>query len=145
VVISRGEVHFGRLDATLGSELQKTRPCVVVSPDELNAHLRTVILSGSTIHMGATRGLSGWTFAGPLSYFVMNVSVELEPDVALVLFELLASRDDLPEQLRLEAPERHALWALEAALEKRLVAPLAPDYRSQLLAARRSIVERLGA
>jgi hypothetical protein len=74
----------------------------------------------------------------------MNVSVELEPDVALVIFELLASRANLPEQLKLEAPERNALWALEAALEKRLSAPLAPDYRSQLVAARKSVVERLG-
>jgi hypothetical protein len=75
----------------------------------------------------------------------MNVSVELDPDVALVLFELLASRVELSERLKLEAPERNALWALEVALEKQLTAPLAPDYKSQLIAARKSIVERLGA
>ncbi len=43
--MSRGEVHLVRLDPTLGSEIQKTRPCVIVSPDELNAHLRTVIVA----------------------------------------------------------------------------------------------------
>ena len=75
----------------------------------------------------------------------MNVSVELEPDVALVLFELLASRKDLAEQLRLEAPERNSLWALEAALEIKLVAPFASDYAAQLSAARLAVVERLGA
>lgn len=48
MVISRGEVHLVRLDPTLGSEIQKTRPCVVVSPDELNAHLRTVIVAPMT-------------------------------------------------------------------------------------------------
>jgi mRNA interferase MazF len=37
----RGEVHLVRLDPTLGSEIRKTRPCLVVSPDELNQHLRT--------------------------------------------------------------------------------------------------------
>jgi mRNA interferase MazF len=37
-----------RLDPTLGSEVQKTRPCVIVSPDELNAHLRTVIVAPMT-------------------------------------------------------------------------------------------------
>lgn len=47
-MISRGEVHLVRLDPTLGSEMQKTRPCVVVSPDELNAHLRTVIVAPMT-------------------------------------------------------------------------------------------------
>lgn len=44
--MSRGEVHLVRLDPTLGSEIQKTRrPCVIVSPDELNEHLRTVIVA----------------------------------------------------------------------------------------------------
>ena len=48
VVTVRGEVHLVRLDPTLGSEIQKTRPCVIVSPDELNAHLRTVIVAPMT-------------------------------------------------------------------------------------------------
>jgi mRNA interferase MazF len=46
--MGRGEVHLVRLDPTLGSELQKTRPCVIVSPDELNTHLRTVIVAPMT-------------------------------------------------------------------------------------------------
>ena len=74
----------------------------------------------------------------------MSVSVELEPDVALVLLELLASRKTLAEQLALEAPERNSLWALEAALEKQLAAPFQPDYAAQLSAARASVVARLG-
>jgi hypothetical protein len=74
----------------------------------------------------------------------MNVSVELDPDVALVLFEMLASRKDLAEQLKLDSPERNSLWALEAALEKQLLAPLQADYDAQLSAARQSVVARLG-
>jgi mRNA interferase MazF len=46
--ISRGHVVLVRLDPTLGSEIKKTRPCVVVSPDELNEHLRTVIVAPMT-------------------------------------------------------------------------------------------------
>ena len=46
--ISRGNVYLVRLDPTLGSEIKKTRPCVVVSPDELNEHLRTVIVAPMT-------------------------------------------------------------------------------------------------
>src|SRR5215212_1258129 len=46
--ISRGQVYLVRLDPTLGSEIKKTRPCVVVSPDELNEHLRTVIVAPMT-------------------------------------------------------------------------------------------------
>jgi len=36
------------LDPTLGSEIRKTRPCLVVSPDELNDHLRTAIVAPMT-------------------------------------------------------------------------------------------------
>jgi mRNA interferase MazF len=46
--VRRGEVYLVRLNPTEGSEIQKTRPCVVVSPDELNAHLRTFIVAPMT-------------------------------------------------------------------------------------------------
>jgi mRNA interferase MazF len=46
--ITRGQVYLVRLDPTQGSEIKKTRPCVVVSPDELNEHLRTVIVAPMT-------------------------------------------------------------------------------------------------
>ena len=42
--LARGEVHLVRLDPTLGSEIKKTRPCLIVSPDELNHYLRTASL-----------------------------------------------------------------------------------------------------
>lgn len=44
----RGAVFLVELDPTRGSEIQKTRPCVVVSPDELNKHLRTVVIAPLT-------------------------------------------------------------------------------------------------
>jgi mRNA interferase MazF len=46
--IVRGQVFLVRLDPTLGSEIKKTRPCVVVSPDELNEHLHTVFVAPMT-------------------------------------------------------------------------------------------------
>jgi mRNA interferase MazF len=46
--MSRGEVHLVRLDPTLASEIQKTRPCLIVSPNELNVHLRTVVIAPLT-------------------------------------------------------------------------------------------------
>lgn len=45
---SRGEVFLVELDPARGSEIRKTRPCVIVSPDELNHHLRTVIVAPMT-------------------------------------------------------------------------------------------------
>jgi mRNA interferase MazF len=46
--VRRGEVFLVSLSPTRGSEIRKTRPCVVVSPDELNAHLRTLIVAPLT-------------------------------------------------------------------------------------------------
>jgi mRNA interferase MazF len=43
-----GEIWLAQLDPTLGSEIRKTRPCVVISPDEMNAHLRTVVVAPMT-------------------------------------------------------------------------------------------------
>ena len=48
-MVKRGEVWLCALDPTVGSEIQKTRPCVVVSPDELNDRLRTVIVAPMTM------------------------------------------------------------------------------------------------
>ena len=45
---ARGEVHLVRLDPTMGREIRKMRPCLVVSPDELNQYLRTVIVAPMT-------------------------------------------------------------------------------------------------
>ena len=44
----RGEVFLVSLDPTRGREIRKTRPCVVVSPDELNEHLQTVLVAPMT-------------------------------------------------------------------------------------------------
>lgn len=47
-VPSRGEVYLVDLDPTRGSEIRKTRPCLIVSPDELNQYLRTTIVAPMT-------------------------------------------------------------------------------------------------
>ena len=44
----RGDVYLISLDPTRGKEIKKTRPCVVVSPDELNRHLATFIVAPMT-------------------------------------------------------------------------------------------------
>lgn len=46
--MKRGEIWLAALDPTVGSEIQKTRPCLVVSPNEMNAHLRTAIVAPMT-------------------------------------------------------------------------------------------------
>lgn len=44
----RGDIWLAALDPTVGSEIQKTRPCLVVSPPEMNQHLRTFIVAPMT-------------------------------------------------------------------------------------------------
>lgn len=53
--MNRGEVWLCRLDPTVGSEIRKTRPCVIVSPDDLNRRLRTVLVAPLTSGSHATR------------------------------------------------------------------------------------------
>ena len=48
MVINRFDVYLTNLDPTVGSEIQKTRPCLVISPDEMNRHIRTVIVAPVT-------------------------------------------------------------------------------------------------
>jgi mRNA interferase MazF len=48
MVVKRFEVYLVNLDPTLGSEIQKTRPCLIVSPDEMNHHISTVIVAPMT-------------------------------------------------------------------------------------------------
>ena len=48
VVVRRFEVFLVALDPTIGGEIKKTRPCLVVSPDEMNRHIRTVIVAPMT-------------------------------------------------------------------------------------------------
>ena len=44
----RGEIWLVSLDPTIGSEIQKTRPCVVISPPEINDHLRVILVAPLT-------------------------------------------------------------------------------------------------
>jgi mRNA interferase MazF len=46
--VTRGEIWLVNLDPTVGSEIRKTRPCVVVSPSEMHDHLRTVLVAPMT-------------------------------------------------------------------------------------------------
>lgn len=48
MVVKRFEVYLVNLDPTIGSEIKKTRPCLIVSPDEMNRHIATVIVAPMT-------------------------------------------------------------------------------------------------
>jgi mRNA interferase MazF len=48
MVVQRFEVYLVNLDPTIGSEIQKTRPCLIISPDEMNRAIATVIVAPMT-------------------------------------------------------------------------------------------------
>ncbi|MFZ1843406.1 MAG: type II toxin-antitoxin system PemK/MazF family toxin [Nitrospira sp.] len=48
MVVSRFDVFLVRLDPTQGREIRKTRPCLIISPDEMNQHIDTVIIAPMT-------------------------------------------------------------------------------------------------
>jgi len=48
MVIKRFEIYLINLDPTIGSEIRKTRPCLIVSPDEINNNLNTLIIAPLT-------------------------------------------------------------------------------------------------
>ncbi len=58
------EVWLVSLDPTAGAEIQKTRPCLVVSPNEMNEHLRTVIIAPMTTTQRAYPTRVAVTFQG---------------------------------------------------------------------------------
>jgi mRNA interferase MazF len=68
----RGDVLLVRLDPTLGSEIRKSRPCVVVSPDELNDHLRTAIVAPMTTKGRAYPWRIQCRFQGKTGYVVLD-------------------------------------------------------------------------
>ena len=47
-MVKRFEVYLANLNPTIGVEIQKTRPCLIVSPNEMNRHLQTVIIAPMT-------------------------------------------------------------------------------------------------
>jgi mRNA interferase MazF len=77
-VVERGDIWLAVLDPTIGSEIQKTRPCLVVSPPELHDHLPTVIIAPMT------------TGSRPASY---RIPIEFESKQGLVLLDQIRTLD----------------------------------------------------
>ena len=67
-----GDIWLAQLDPTVGSGIQKTRPCVVVSPAEMNAHLRTVIVAPMTTGSRPAAFRVAVTFQGKQGLIVLD-------------------------------------------------------------------------
>ena len=70
--MKRGEIWLVNLDPTVGTQIKKTRPCVVVSPPELNQHLRTVMVAPMTSKGFAAPFRVPVTHAGTKGWIVLD-------------------------------------------------------------------------
>jgi mRNA interferase MazF len=72
LVIRQSDVFLIRLDPTQGSEISKTRPCMVVSPDVMNRHLQTIIVAPMTTKDHAYPTRIPCTFQSKHGYVVLD-------------------------------------------------------------------------
>lgn len=70
--VKRFDVYLTELDPTVGHEIQKTRPCLVISPDEMNRNIRTVIIAPMTTRSRAYPTRIACTFNKRQAYIVLD-------------------------------------------------------------------------
>jgi len=99
--IRRGDVWLIALDPVLGSEIRKTRPCVIVSPPEIHEHLRTVMVAPMT------------TGSRPAPF---RVAVQFGGKSGLILLDQVRALDKVLLVRRLGALSRGTFAAVLAVL-----------------------------
>jgi mRNA interferase MazF len=102
VSVLRGEVWLVVIDPTVGSEIQKTRPCVIISPPEIHDHLRILLAAPMT------------TASRPLPF---RVPVRFEDKEGLILLDQIRALDKRRLVRRLGAIDRRTLRATLSRLQ----------------------------
>lgn len=97
-----GEIWLAQLDPTNGSGIQKTRPCVVISPNEMNDHLRTIIVAPMT------------TGSRPAGF---RIPVTFQGKAGLIVLDQLRALDRLRLVKRLGALRPSTLAATQRTLQ----------------------------
>jgi mRNA interferase MazF len=106
MVVKRFDVYLVNLDPTTGVEIQKTRPCLVISPDEMNAYIQTVIVAPMTTKARNYPSRVSCRFEGKDAHIVLDqirtvdksrlikrlgrITMAVQKDVLSVLAELFA-------------------------------------------------------
>lgn len=70
--LNQYHVYLVNLDSTIGHEIQKTRPCVVISPDEMNRHLKTVMIAPMTTKSHDYPSRVELRFSGKRAWIVLD-------------------------------------------------------------------------
>ncbi|WP_274628604.1 type II toxin-antitoxin system PemK/MazF family toxin [Arvimicrobium flavum] len=92
-MVARGEVWLAALDPTVGSEIEKTRPCLIVSPPEIHDHLRMVIAAPMT------SGSRPAAFRVPVTFAGVNGLILLEQCRALDKRRLVRRLGSVPDDV----------------------------------------------
>ncbi len=93
-MVSRFDIWLVTLDPIIGSEIAKTRPCVILSPDEMNRHLNTVIAAPMT------RTCKAWPTRQPVVFANKQGEIALDQLRALSKKRLARKLGRLPEPFR---------------------------------------------
>lgn len=101
-MVKRGEIWLVALDPTVGSEIRKSRPCVVVSPPEMNDHLRTVIVAPMT------------TGSRPAPF---RVRIQFQGKVGLILLDQIRTLDQSRLHKRMGAISQATLTTVLATIK----------------------------
>ena len=72
LVMEQYSIYMVNLDPTIGHEIKKTRPCVIISPDEMNQHISTVIIAPMTTKSHAYPTRIQVTFKGKKGWIVLD-------------------------------------------------------------------------
>lgn len=102
-MVVRGEVWLTTLDPTIGAEIQKTRPCLLLSPPEMHDYLRTVIVAPMT------------TGNKPAPY---RIPVSFAGKKGLILLDQIRTLDKSRLQKRLGAVSRNTLSSTLSVLQE---------------------------
>ena len=92
-MVNRFDIWLVALDPVIGSEITKTRPCVILSPDEMNRYLNTVIAAPMT------RTCKGWPTRQPVEFQQKQGEVALDQLRTLSKKRLIRKIGHLPEEV----------------------------------------------
>ncbi len=92
-MVERGEIYLVNLDPTIGSEVKKTRPCVVVSPNEMNQYIRTIVIAPMTTKQRNYKSRVGVSFQGKQGEIMLDQIRTIDKKRLILKLGQLSSKD----------------------------------------------------
>lgn len=106
MVIKQYEIYLLNLDPTIGSEMKKTRPCVIISPDEINNYLNNVIIAPMT---------------STIKNYPSRVKIEFEGKVGEIVLDQIKTIDKSRIIKKMGKVEKNVIKNIKQVLKEMLV------------------------